>query len=138
MELKAGHPVPDVNERRARVLLYHVAAFLERLQDRHPGARLHFPVIAARGVEVVRAPFPRLVKTLLARGEQLFDQLGDLPPVLAHLRDRLLDPDRVPELEGAELVVEPPLHRVVEVDYRVRDLGDAVRRVDEVAAYRLP
>src|SRR3712207_8897105 len=46
--------------------------------------------------------------------------------------------DGVPSLEDAQLPAEAPLHRAVNLDDRVGDLGDAVGGVGEDPRARLP
>ena len=100
---------------------------------RLPVRRLQIPVLPpGRRLRIVAVP------ALLTRGQQLFRIRRDRLAFLLHARDRGFDARRIPEFEGTQFPVESQLHRAINFDDGVRNLGNAVGRVSPQVGERLP
>jgi len=138
MKLQAGDAVPDVDQRRAFVLLDELVLVLQIGQQDDPGIRFQLDIPLLLEVVVVEAVLLLVVEALAPLFQHLFDLLRHLQLQLFHHLDGLADADRIPGLEGTQLVVVTPLHRIVDADDVVADLGNAVCRIDEVVAEIFP
>ncbi len=137
MDLEAQDAVAEVEEARrvvARDLPALPAHLIEREDHRVDAHRL---VLLAYGAELeLLRPFG-LVEALVAALQHLPDPRADLDAEPFHLLSGLGDAEEVPGAEGAGLVGEAPLHRVVDVLQRVADLGYPPRGIGHVRQQRV-
>ncbi|OPY93124.1 MAG: hypothetical protein A4E73_00438 [Syntrophaceae bacterium PtaU1.Bin231] len=138
VEFQTGHAVADIDERCGGILLDQLLGTLEGGQDNDLRVRFDQDIALLLEIVAVQTVLFSLVERLKALLEHFVDLLRDLLLHLLHDLDGRAHPDGVPGLEGAEGVVVSPLHRVVDGDDAVADLGNAVRSVDEVVAEVFP
>src|SRR5690606_2433773 len=98
---------------------------------------LRFVVTGRKVVEKPRTVL-RPIKLLRTVGEHFFDVFGYIDTVGFHAFDGIGKPDRIPSFENTYLPSESPLDRVVDLDDRIGDLRNSVRRIDERFRQRCP
>ena len=136
LEGEPEHAVAEVPRFGAVVLEHRLARCTPRAPNR--SAELRQCRVARVGLlrdvlafdEIEHLPVLRVEGGGAAR-LHLLDGVGQLVAGLLHRLRGLGEAERVPDLEGAELPVVAPLHRVIDGDHRVGDLADATRRVRE-------
>ncbi len=131
VDLEARDAIAEVDQRGPEGVLHDPSLLLQvRQQDR--GLWAPHGLVATRAEIEVEAVNPfLLVKAALSLGQHALHDRWHLHAGSFHLLDARGDPDRVPGLERAHRPVEAPLHGVVDVDHIVRDLADALRRVNQ-------
>ena len=119
VELDGEHAVAEIDEARPRIPADHALPIFRGLQNLQAFARRR-----QRAVTEAVAP----------RSQDVGDERGQIG--LADCFGHFANADRVPDFERAELPAESPLHRPVDVVYRVGDGGCDARSVEERRAKR--
>src|SRR5574341_1027983 len=125
MKFDTGDTVTEIYHRGARILLDHTRAIFERFKNDRARRISEWPVFLCREIKIKALAVFLLVESFYAGIEHCLHIRGDRPIFLFQLRDRFLDANCVPDFEWPEFPIEPPAHRAIDFDDRVRDLRNS-------------
>ncbi len=138
MELEEEHAVPEVEQAGGIVALQFLALLAKAVQRDVHRVLAHRLVLFADRAKLELPAVLGLVEALVAAFEHLLYPGADLDAQGLHPLHGLPDPQEVPGAEGAGLVGEAPLHRVVCVLEGVADLWQPPRGVGHVREEGVP
>ena len=114
------------------------ATILHRFQNDRSGRISQRPVLFRSEIVKELLAILLFVERFHAAVEHDFHIRRDSTSFLVQSRNGLFDADGVPNFEWSQFPVEPPAHRAINFDNRIRDFRNAIRRVTKRARQGFP
>src|SRR5688572_15235347 len=129
MKLETRDTIPEIEQGSSGIRFDDAGPLFYGLENDDSGRFRDRLVTAADKIVVKLLPAFGFIKSLSPGLQHLFDIRRNWLTFFSHSLDRFANTDRVPRFEYTDLPTESPLECVIDLDDRVRDLGDAIGRV---------